>query len=104
MTPDELAKRIKDRPFSAVAEDLMRRVVDSALPHVQSFTPVDTGLLVSSERTRVESGMRGFIETDTPYAIFQRVEFMQLGADAARADIEGIMIKVGQSWLEVLVK
>ena len=105
MTPEELAAAIKRRPFADVAPELIDQVTKIALGHVQSFTPVDTGLLLSSEAAHIApSGLEGFVSTDVYYAPFQSVEFMQLGADASVADVEALMQKVGVAWLEVIAR
>jgi hypothetical protein len=105
MTPEELAAAIKAHPFSEVAEDLMWTVTGIALSKSLPFTPVDTGLLRTSETTRVEpGGMRGFAETDTPYAIYQKVDFFQLGADASVRPAEALMQKIGLDYFAILLR
>src|SRR5678815_2763786 len=101
MTPDELAHALKAHPFSDVAEDLMRAVTLIGLSKTLPFTPVDTGLLRTSETTRVEpGGLRGYVETDTYYAPYQKVEFFQLGADASVAEVEALLEHIGVQYLD----
>lgn len=105
MTPDELAAAIKAHPFSDVAEDLMWHVTGIALSKSLPFTPVDTGLLRTSETTRVEpGGMRGFVETSVFYAPFQAVDFFQLGADASVRPAEELMQKIGLDYFAILIR
>lgn len=105
MTPDELAAAIKAHPFSEVAPELMDAVTKIALGASLPFTPVDTGLLRTSETTRIEpGGMRGFVETDTWYAVYQKVDFFVLGAEASVKPVEELMGKIGVQYWEVLIK
>jgi hypothetical protein len=105
MTPDELAAAIKAHPFSEVAPELMNAVTNIALSQSLPFTPVDTGLLRTSETTHIEQGgYLGFVSTDTPYAPFQSVEFFQLGAEASVKLVEDLMQKIGVSWLEIIAR
>lgn len=105
MTPDELAAAIKAHPFAEVAEDLMRAVTLIALSKSLPFTPVLTGLLRTSETTRIEpGGMRGFVETDVFYSVFQKVDFFVLGAEASVHDAEDLMQKIGIKYFEIIAR
>lgn len=105
MTPQELAAAIRAHPFSELAPELMGHVVQIMLSEAQPVTPTDTGFLQSSEFMRIEQGgMVVFVGTDTPYAVFQKVEFFQIAAESSVGQVEAQFEQIGIAWLDVIAK
>lgn len=107
MTPDELARRLKSHPFSAIRESLMSKVVLTLLRHAQQRTPVKHGTLRRSETTFVEKGgLRGGIGTNIRYAPFVHDgtrfmaarPFFQQAITDGRSDVRKLLQQAGDDW------
>lgn len=102
MTPEEFASALDARPFSAVREELMTKVLFIVLRHSQKRTPVKSGTLRRSETTRLEEqGARGFLGTNVVYAPFvhNRVPFFEQGIEDSRGEIASLLTKIGEGYM-----